>query len=432
MKKISKYLGMTALACSGIGFASPAMAQTNSELRSQIELLEQQLNAVKSKLDAQEDDVDRIEKRVDEVSEKTAPTDGFLVGNTKMKFSGFVDLDVHVTKTSDGEIASNSVGRDQYVSQLTPVSAVDVDDAVYTDYTIQSSRLAFGSDTPVGEDSLKTYFELDFILSPGGNEGVSSSFNPRIRRAYIDYKNWRVGQEWSTFQILQAIPETASFYGPADSQVFQRQALIRYTAGNFQFALENPNTNVIGAGLVDDSVIPDAVARYNFKNDTVNLSFAAIARQLRMDNGIVDGTTTGYGAVMGGRVNLGKDDIRFHVLGGEGLGRYVGLGISPGAVIDADGTGIEAIPSVSASIAYRKVLGDFSLSGGLSWIDIDNDVALTGDSVTSQSQTAFLALTKKVAPKMTVGGEVLVGERELENGLSGDLSRFTFSVKKGF
>ena len=338
-----------------------------------------------------------------------------------------------MTKFSDGELPSNSLGRDQYIAQLTPVSATpSSEDGYDTDFTAQSSRFALSTTTPVNGSVLATHMELDFLLAPGGNEAVSNSFQPRLRRAYVDYKGWRVGQEWTTFQALQAIPESASFYTPAESQVFVRQPMIRYTSGNFQFALENPNTNVMGVGLVDDGVLPDAIARYNFKGDNYNVALSAIARQLRYETPTIDGEAFGFGVSVAGRVNLGKDDVRFSLQGGEGLGRYVGLGVAPGAVIDASGTDIEAIPSVSGNIAYRKSMGDFSLSGGYSFIDIDNDIALTGTGVTSKSQSGFIALTKKIAPKLTWSGELLYGEREIESGLTGDMQRFTFSVRQGF
>ncbi|MEQ3747681.1 MAG: hypothetical protein ABNH53_15770 [Henriciella sp.] len=114
------------------------------------------------------------------------------------------------------------------------------------------------------------------------------------------------------------------------------------------------------------------------------------------------------------------------------MGRYVGLGISPGAVIDASGNDIEPIPSYSANIAYRKVFGDRSLSGGFSYIGIDNDVALTGDSATSQSQSWFVALTQNLGKNFSVGAEYLQGKREIESGLEGQIDRVTFSVRKGF
>ena len=135
---------------------------------------------------------------------------------------------------------------------------------------------------------------------------------------------------------------------------------------------------------------------------------------------------------LAGRVDYNGGDVRFSIQGGEGLGRYVALGISSCAVVDASGQDIEAIPTISGNLAMRRVLGSFSLSAGVSGIHIDNDVALTGPEVTANSRTAHLSLLRYFVPGLTVGGEMLFGTRELENGETGDIQRVTFSIRKGF
>ena len=127
--------------------------------------------------------------------------------------------------------------------------------------------------------------------------------------------------------------------------VFIRQPQIRYTNGNWMFALENPNTTTLNAGSRDENLIPDIVARYNFSGDYGNVSVAGIARQLRADFGASEDETFGYGLSVSGKVKAGeKDDIRFNLVGGEGIGRYVGLAASRSTALDPNGK-LEAIPS---------------------------------------------------------------------------------------
>jgi len=369
---------------------------------------------------------------------------GFQVGDTTLKFSGFVDLDVHFTDTSDGEIdpnAAGGAGLDIYIPSLTPVSASDssADSDLQTDFTAQSSRFALSTTTPAKFGDINTHIELDFLISPGGNELVSNSFNPRLRRAYVDYNGFRVGQEWSTFQGVHAIPESASFYTPAESQVFVRQPILRYSFGNFQVALENPQTFIQdpppGSGAIgDDGVIPDIIGRYNFKGDFGLISLSGILRELAVETDTIDETDVGLGFSVAGRVKVaGDDDIRFSLQAGDGLGRYVGLGILRGAQFDAATGSLDAIGSVSGSIAYRAVTGLWSTNVGYSFLDIDLDAnnPLNLDQ-SEKSQSGYVAVIRKLGPKLTVGGEILIGERELVNGDAGTINRATFSVKQAF
>lgn len=47
-------------------------------------------------------------------------------------------------------------------------------------------------------------------------------------------------------------------------------------------------------------------------------------------------------------------------------------------------------------------------------------------------QSGFANYIVTVLPGVNVGGELLFGERELENGDSGTITRFTFSTKYAF
>ncbi len=107
--------------------------------------------------------------------------------------------------------------------------------------------------------------ELDFLGSAQGNENVSNSYSPRLRHAFFTYKNLTVGQTWSTFMNVSALPETVDFVGVMDGTVFARQPQVRYTTGNLEVALENPASTVGGTDTNDNSM-PDVVARYSIKS----------------------------------------------------------------------------------------------------------------------------------------------------------------------
>ena len=422
-------LAGTALAFGGVAYAD------SSDIEDRIAALEAMVAELKAELARERADVDDAIVRLEEV-EKVTPTDrvsatdsGFKVGDTTFKLGGFVDLDAHATTLSDGGIASTSIARDFYIPGVTPIGG---ESSSFTDLTAQASRFSVTAQKPVGDKTVTGYLEVDFLGSAQGNELVSNSYSPRLRRAYIDYGNWRVGQEWSTFQNTSAIPESASFLALADGMVFVRQAQIRYTHGNWQFAVENPNTTSLNIGSRDENLLPDVVARYNVKGDFGNVSIAGLARQLRADLGATEEETFGYGLSVAGRVKLGeKDDIRFNLTGGEGLGRYIGLAASRATALDPGGE-LEAIPSYGGLIAWRHPFGEtarFNL--GYSGLFVDNPTYL-GGGATSSVQSAYAAVLWDIAPKVTTGFELMHGIRELESGADGEISRFTFSTKFAF
>ena len=416
-----------------------ATAQT-SDVEARIAALEAMVADLKAELEREKSDMDAELVRLQE-AERTAPigpagapVDGFMMGNTRVKIGGVVDVDTHVTQFSDGAVAGGSVVRDFYIPGATPIGG---EEAMVTDVTAEATRLFFDAFREVDGEQLQAHIELDFLLSGQGNERVSNSFSPRLRRAYLDYKGWRIGQEWTTFQNTSAIPESASFLILSDGMVFGRQAMIRYTTGNWQFAIENGNTTVtpVGGGRIeaDGNLIPDVIGRYNMKGDFGNVSFAAIGRQLRLETGVVDEETYGFGLSASGRIKVGeKDDIRFNLVGGEGLGRYVGLNAFNAVAIDPATGELEAIPSFGGLIAYRHPFGETArFSVGYSGLFADNPDFL-GTGAVDSVQSVYGAVLWDVAPKVTVGTELMHGIRELESGADGSITRFTFSTKYAF
>ncbi|MCW9017556.1 MAG: DcaP family trimeric outer membrane transporter, partial [Kangiellaceae bacterium] len=267
---------------------------------------------------------------------------------------------------------------------------------------------------------------------------VSNSYNPRLRHAFFTYDKWLFGQSWSTFQDVSALPESADFLGAPDGIVFERQPMIRYTSGNWQFAIENPETTVtpFGGGgriVTDDNGTPDFVARYNHKADWGHVSVAALLRSLAYEDGVIDDSTSSSGISLTGKFKVGeKDDIRFNFASGSGMGRYVGLNTANGAVLDANGN-LSAIDSSLYAVAFRHHWNSKWRSNVIiSAMRIDNDTALTGTSVTESVNSYQLNLLYSPVPKVTFGIGLLNATRELESGADGDLQRIIFTAKYGF
>lgn len=360
-----------------------------------------------------------------------------VLESTDVKYGGYVKLDAMWSDWSAGTVGGTSIGRDFYVPSTTPVGG-DADTDPVFDMHARQSRFNLATSTKLDNgESINTKIELDFIASPGGNERVSNSYAPRIRQAFVTYNGFLFGQAWSNFQNVSALPETLDFVGPAEGTVFVRQAMIKYTSGGFSVSAENPESTITTAGGVrnetDDSSLPDITARYTFKGDWGHFTVAGLARQLTYKSGGADASTSSFGVSASGRVNFGKNNLKYMVTAGSGLGRYVGLNVAHGAVLD--GNDLDAIDSVSGFVGYQHHWNEKLRSTFLaSYFSADNNqnlLNITGDPTkTSMSYSANLLYSPE--KKLTFGVEYKVGERETESGVDGDINRLQLSAKYAF
>lgn len=367
------------------------------------------------------------------------PKDGFTVGDVDVDFSGFIKLDASVTDFSGGELPSSSIGRDFYIPGLVPVGGEG--DGPDFDFNPRETRFIFDVATERGGLDIGGRLEFDFQVTSDGNERVSNSFTPRMRQAYITINNWLLGQAWSTFQDVGALPDNLDFIGPTEGTVFIRQPMIRYTRGPFQFALEQPETEITGpAGeriLAGDDVAPDVVVRYNKKGDWGHLAAAALLRVLHVEDEIVPGalsdTVFGYGVSLSGKLKVGaRDDFRFMATYGDGVGRYIGVNIVNDAAVNMSGE-LDTIETVSGFASYRHFWSEkwrSNLTGG--YFRADNPMDLVGGAVTDQVYSVHANIIYTVVPKLDVGLEYIFANRRLEDGRDGDMNKFLFSTKYSF
>jgi hypothetical protein len=266
---------------------------------------------------------------------------------TKVSIGGYAKVDVrHV----NGDIAY----QDYWVANFPGGQPIDTS---HTGFNVKESRLNF----KVTHGDVSGVVEFDFY-GGGGNEVVSNSSNPRLRHFYINYKNWMIGQNWSTFMPLHALPEALDFGGPHVGEVFVRQTQIRYTYGNWQVAIENPETNgdgdvgvpssavgVTGDDADPDESIPDIVARYNYDATWGLVSFATLIRKI--DQGGLNELGIAYN--LAGKITaLDKDDFRFQLTAGD-AGRYVSAGMSPDIVPQLTNEQMAVESTVAFTLAYR-------------------------------------------------------------------------------
>jgi hypothetical protein len=249
--------------------------------------------------------------------------------NDTITFGGYVKADVRYV---DGNIAAT----DYWYGSGTVLPESKSNFGIAVNETRFNTKYVHGDVTG--------FIEMDFYgdaVSGGGNEIISNSSNPRLRHAFIKYKNVLVGQTWTTFQNTSSLAEAADFGGPLVASAFIRQGQVRYTVGGLQLALENPESF---GGQSGDDKMPDFIAKYTFKGDWGNVSVSGLARQLQTTGGNSE-SAFGYG--IAGRVKaFGKDDIRFQLHAGN-VGRYVGVAAA------TDLVGEEVEESTAIMVAYR-------------------------------------------------------------------------------
>ena len=387
--------------------------------------------------------IDQLMAAHHEEEEAAAKKHSFAVG-------GYIKTDMIYSDYSAG--SSTGAGRDFYIPGTVPVGDFEARGESYVDFQAKESRINFKTTHLLDNGSqLGAFIEMDFLLSGQGDERVSNSFSPRLRHAFLTYDKWLFGQTWMTFFNVAALPDNLDFVGPAESTIFGRQAMVRYTSGPWQFALENPETTITPYGgktncdedgnncitriVADDNHMPDLVARYNVNRDWGGFTVAALLRELRYQNraaGISDSTNS-YGISLSGVFKVGeRDDFRWMLSSGKGMGRYIGLNTANAAVLDLDGN-LETIDSTGVFGSYRHFWSEQWRSNlTLGYLKVDNDTQLTGTGVTKDAGSMHVNLIYSPVPKLDIGLEWIYAQREVENGDDGDLNRLQFSAKYAY
>ena len=356
---------------------------------------------------------------------------------TDMTFGGYIKADVMFSDYGNGAPDSGSLSRQFYVPGT--IYGTTGNGKQVVDFQARESRFNFKTVTDLEGHKLTGFIELDFLTHSDGNERVSNSYSPRIRHAFVSYDNWTIGQTWTTFQNPGALPENLDFVGAAEGTPFARQSLLRYTNGNWQFSIENPETTVTplgGGGRITSGsgVVPDFVGRYNFSAASGSaFSVAAIVRQLDLEQVVgstaYDTSELGYGVSFAGVIPVGKDDLKFTATYGEGLGRYMALNYANAGVLDTNGE-IQTIKSFGGFVSYRHWWSEqWRSSVTLSGFSADNDVALTGGAVNKEAYSGYVNLLFSPSKPLTFGVEFMHALNEREDGSDGDLNRIMFSAK---
>ena len=439
--------------------ANLAMAGSGGAVDSRIADLERQIAELKAMVTANQQGVSSNEAAI--TTNQTGISTNVvdieearpMAKGTKFTYGGFVQLDMIGSDYSDGKPTFGPLD-DLVVASTIPVESADgnSDDYQTTNIHAKSSRFFFTTKTNTDVGAISTRIELDFILSGDDDvdERISNSWDSRLRHAFVkwDYgekSSLLAGQSWSTFFNVSALPDLIDFVGPVGT-IFNRQAQVRWTMGGLQLAVENPAsrlTSLDGNRYDDSEKMPDLVARYNGKWGDLSWTAAGVAREIAYDErDVKDGGDKldsdeeyGYAVSLSGKWMLGKDDLRFMANYGDALGRYMGLQAFADGYINSDGD-IDTIDQWGGFIAYRHFWSEkwrSTFSASYAEADNPNTSDYAGaDGLSKSYQTYHANLNWLPTPKMSIGGELIYANREVEDGRDGDLNRIQFAVKYAF
>lgn len=314
-----------------------------------------------------------------------------------------------------------------------------------TIFSVRQSRLGFNGFIPTEIGELKTKFEFD-MFGVGPDAGKTTI---RLRHAYGEIGEFLAGQTNSLFMDGDVFPNTIDYWGPA-GMIFFRNIQARWTfynqGGNKgAVALEGPGAAVdagqtavidpaFGAAVTSWNRYPDLTGQYRRDASWGHFQVAGILRYLGYQtppSGNPSGNATGWGVNLSGAIHtVGKDNVLMQFAYGHGISNYFNDG---GVDLAPSGTGgAEAVPILGVMVYYDRYWSEkWSSSFGVSETLQDNS---GGQTATAFHAGRYLSgnLLYYPAKNVMVGGELLWGERENNNGNTGQDTRVQFSAKFNF
>jgi len=304
---------------------------------------------------------------------------------------------------------------------------------------VRQSRLNVEYRQSTQQGQLRAYVEGDFA---GTDANGNDTF--RLRHAFGQFQDIMAGKHWTNFMDIGASPEEIDFEG-TNGRINVRQTQLRYfpefgNGWNLILSMEDPQAEVTGGDPI--SKIPDFVAsiRRTVRDEwDVKASFLARSIEARWDvDETVKDDELGWGFSVSGRRAVNwwdpRDNVSVQVSYGEGYGRYVNdLGSVGGqdGFFDAAGN-LKVLPVFASYISLNKWWRDgLRSTSTLSFVDVDNQSGQAPDAYARTWRWGTNLIWSPV-PAIDIGGELLLGEREDNDGAKGDATQLQFAARYRF
>lgn len=193
------------------------------------------------------------------------------------------------------------------------------------DGTARQSRLNFSLKRDVEGHKVMGFVEGDFY---GGN-ATDSTYDWRLRHAYLKVDNLTLGQTWSG-QFLAAVPYDVphlDFFNAGKGNaggnggVVRPDMVMHYQLGGVRLTLQDP--------INSDADYPDFVINYAMKFEGGHaVSIALAGRDVAKSNITNNSSDSEFGAALiyAGKYSLGATTLHLNGYTGEGQGVYSGFG----------------------------------------------------------------------------------------------------------
>lgn len=417
--------------------AGPAVADQLTELKAQVEELQKKVKELDSNVGSATKNFKLVTAGDEDGTFKLPGSE------TSVGFYGFIHVDGF--KDFKGRSGDWAMDGGSIAIEKDP-SGINADTRTGKfNFTAETSRLGMKTATPTELGTLRTKLEFDFYKFGVLKSGYTNSYNPRLRHAYGeltgDWGTLLVGQTWSTFMNLDAIPETVDFNGHG-SAVLARQPMVRYgmdlgKAGNLAVALEDSASLFNGRDPQSNPNIdkrPDLIANWTLSGERGMVSVQALNTEFRFDdNAGTSAKKSGYGFGVGGTLKLGdKDTLLAQYYGGKGISRYVPAANYNSEIFDTTSRQIELTKVKAITAGWAHAWTDAvrtNLSYGQTKMD---DIPAAALPANEKITMAFANVFYGVAKNTELGLEYANAKRELTDGLSGKYSRVQASMHYSF
>lgn len=342
-----------------------------------------------------------------------------------MRVGGYIRTDAIYDLSQLGNI-------NQFRPESIPTPNLDVSNY---HMTARASRLSLEARTETKWDTLRTYFEIDFV-GPGNNVNV------RLRHFWGQLKNLLVGQSWSTFHDSDVIPETVDFNGP-NAWIFHFNPQVRYTYAlargrTVSVAVEQPSSSisvinpVTNRSVSPTSPLPDFVVRYRYETDDYHFNTAGLFRSV---GGVTDVGKSdhvfGYGVMVSGLMRLrGRDNVLFQAVYGTGIARYFNdtKNLNLDAGYDSSGF-FRPQPAYGGYAAVQHFWNDqWRSTVTYGFLQVGTTETSAPDTY-KRTQYVDCNLMFSPVEGITFGGGFLWGQRVNKNNVSGEGFRINFLVQ---
>jgi hypothetical protein len=320
----------------------------------------------------------------------------------------------------------------------------------------KQSRFGVKGLMPSGGSTPITFkFEFD-LFGTGADEGKTTI---RLRHMYGEWGPLLAGQTHTLFMDIDVYPNTIEYWGPP-GMAFIRLPQIRWTAfkndnSHFAIAIERPGNDIDpgnvrlvegwqNSQIQNDEKIPDFTAQYGYSGDWGHVQAAGIYRKVGYEYRATTadpwkkGSDTGWGIDLSTAINtIGKDKLLLSALHGDGIATYLndgGMDLAPQVIPPAPNLTVsgKAVPITGIMAYYDHYWNNmWSSSIGYSYTEVDN-TNFQDPGAFHKGEYATGNLLAYPAKNLMIGGELMWGKRTNNDGSSGDLTRFQFSVKYSF